>query len=131
MQSALAERQEVQTLPYSDSSDGDGEDTPIQVVGVGQNSMLFRYRTKSAKELSKRAVFNGVSKDLATELMYVEEVKSRDPVVVKQHYRGIAACLPLMLKASSISAADLAQPGKVYVRALETFLHKHRFRYQP
>ena len=126
MQSALAERQEGQALSYSDSSEGDSEETPIQVIGVGQNSMLFRYRTKATRELSKRAVFDGVSKDLAMELLYVEEVKSTDPAVVRQHYQEIAACLPLMLKKSSISAADLAQPGKIYVRALEKFLQKHR-----
>ena len=111
---------------FSDSSDGDETDADAPVVGVGRNSMLYRYRNKEVGSLPTRDVFDGVTKDLAAELVYVEQVRSEDPTRVRRHYAEILNHLPMMLKRSSLRATERSRPGKLYVGAMESFLHKHR-----
>jgi hypothetical protein len=120
--------QEVEALRsgFSDTSSDDGDaEQELAVVGAGRNSMLFRYRSKEVREMSKNDIFKGVVKDLAAELMYVEGLRSEDPAAVKRHYDELVLHLPMMIKRHSLTAVQMANPGAAYVSVLENFLARH------
>jgi hypothetical protein len=111
---------------FSESSSGEEEVGRVQVALVGEASFLSRYRLKMLGKVSKAAVFEGVSKDLARELVFSATLTSNDPVVVEAHCSSLLAYLPVMLKKAALTPAQSAAPVDCFIKAMEVFLAKHR-----
>ena len=114
---------------FSSSSEDSDQGVSLKAIAVkkaGELSFLYRYRTKGTGDLSKAEVFEGVSKDLADELVFANGIEGMSGKQVRARYESIARFLPSMVKRRSLPASVLSAPSVFYVDALESFLAKHK-----
>jgi hypothetical protein len=123
MQKALKVSQEV---VFSSSSEDSDEPSAVAVKKAGEVSFLYRYRIKDVVGLSKAEIFDGVSKDLAEELLFSNGMKHISVSQAREREASIAKCLPVMVKKVHLHASVLSSPSDFYVKSLEAFLTKHK-----
>ena len=98
----------------------------MAVKKAGEVSFLYHYRNKDVDGLSKAEIFDGVSKDLAEELMFSNGMKQITSSQARDRADSIAKCLPAMVKRVHLHVAVLSSPSVFYVKTLEAFLTKHK-----
>jgi hypothetical protein len=123
MQKALKVSQE---RVFSSSSEDSDEPSAVAVKKAGEVSFLYRYRIKDVGGLSKAEIFDGVSKDLAEELLFSNGMKHISSSQAREREDSIAKCLPIMVKTVHLPASVLSSPSDFYVKSLEAFLTKHK-----
>jgi hypothetical protein len=110
---------------FSDSSEGD-EPEISEIRGVGESSILFRYRMKQLGGATKFVVLSDMSKELARHYAFMAKIGDMAPAAVIAVQRSLLRCLPVMLKVHTLTAVQKADAWITYESALESFLRKHK-----